>query len=119
MLQVRDNGYGIAPEDRDTACVRHHTSKIRAYADIATCRSLGFRGEALASAAELSTGMTFTTRVEGERVATVCEVARNGSVQGRRTIGAPVGTTVKATGFLKKLPVRREVSSHHTSLAQG
>jgi DNA mismatch repair protein MutL len=107
-IQVKDNGFGIASVDRDSVCLRHCTSKLHNFEDVHRVRTLGFRGEALASAAELSERMVFTTRVEGEPVAQVCEVGRDGKMKEKRTVGAPVGTTVRVEGFLKKLPVRRE-----------
>ncbi|RPB14312.1 hypothetical protein P167DRAFT_552562 [Morchella conica CCBAS932] len=109
ILQVKDNGHGIPPADRGAMAVRHCTSKIRDFSDIANCRTLGFRGEALASAAEMAgEGMMITTRVEGEKVAVCCSVDKTGAVVGRRPVGAAVGTTVRVEGFLKGLPVRRE-----------
>ena len=84
VIQVRDNGHGIVSEDRDLVCKRNCTSKIRGYDDLkeAGSRWLGFRGQALASAAELSGALTLTTRVEGEDVATCLNIARNGEIQG-------------------------------------
>ena len=70
-IQVKDNGYGIAREDRSVVCKRHCTSKIRSLEDLERLggRSLGFRGEALASAVEMSGGLTLITRVDGEETA--------------------------------------------------
>lgn len=84
VIQLRDNGHGIAPEDRSLVCRRYCTSKIRDISDITGIggTSLGFRGEALASASELSGGLTVTTRVDGEDVAVALKIARNGEVAG-------------------------------------
>ncbi len=84
VIQVRDNGHGIVPEDRAMVCRRYCTSKIRHYSDLKDIggKWLGFRGEALASAAELSGTLTLTTRVEGEDVATALRVAKSGEVEG-------------------------------------
>lgn len=109
-IHVRDNGHGIVSEDRATMCQRHYTSKIRAYEDIATVTSLGFRGEALASAAEMADKMTITTRVEGEVVGAALDIAKDGTIKDEKSVSTPIGTSIKVTGFLKKLPVRREVS---------
>ena len=70
-IQVKDNGRGIATEDRSIICSRSCTSKIRTLDDLENIggRSLGFRGEALASAVEMSGGLRITTRVEGEEAA--------------------------------------------------
>ncbi len=70
-IQVRDNGHGIAPEDRPMACRRYCTSKIRDFADITVLggTSMGFRGEALNSIAALSGTLLVVTRVESESTA--------------------------------------------------
>jgi DNA mismatch repair protein MutL len=108
-IQVKDNGHGIPEEDRDAMALRYCTSKIRDFGDIQDCRSLGFRGEALASAAELAGGLVITTRVDGEKIAMSCTCDRAGRVVARKPVSAPVGTTVRITDFFKYLPVRREV----------
>lgn len=71
IIQVKDNGAGIGVEDRQLLCKRNHTSKIRTIEELADLggSSLGFRGEALASIAEMSESVLFTTRVDGESVA--------------------------------------------------
>lgn len=83
VIQVRDNGRGVAPEDRVLLCRPNCTSKIRSYDELKDIggRSLGFRGQALASAAELSGCLSVTTRVEGEQVAECLKSARNGEIQ--------------------------------------
>jgi DNA mismatch repair ATPase MutL len=67
-IQVKDNGTGIGVEDRQLLCKRGCTSKIRTIEDLASIGGtfLGFRGEALASVAELSGAVIITTRIEGE-----------------------------------------------------
>ena len=83
IIQVRDNGYGIAPADRALACKSHCTSKITSFDDIATLggHSLGFRGEALASAAAMSGFLSVSTRVEGEDTAVILRIGRKGDVE--------------------------------------
>ena len=53
-IRITDNGKGILPEDMEIAFERHATSKIRQADDLATVKSMGFRGEALASVASIS-----------------------------------------------------------------
>lgn len=71
-IRVRDNGSGIDPADRHMLCKRHHTSKIQSLQDLEVLggQSLGFRGEALASATEMASTLIVCTRVKGENSAT-------------------------------------------------
>ena len=84
VIQVRDNGHGIAPEDRAMICHRHCTSKIRRFEDLKEVggKSLGFRGEALASMAEMSGDLGIFTRVEGEPAAVLLKVGKTGDIKG-------------------------------------
>lgn len=115
-IQVRDNGHGIPPQDRPLVARRYCTSKLTDADDLASIggSSLGFRGEALASAAEMSSGMTITTRVEGEQVATSLKINQQGEVAAQVRASTQVGTTVKITDFIKSNPVRRQVALKHT-----
>lgn len=111
VIQVKDNGHGIPPQDRPLVARRYCTSKITGTEDLRSIggSSLGFRGEALASAAELSGGMTITTRVEGEQVATLLKISQQGEVVGQERASTPIGTTARVTDFIKANPVRRQV----------
>jgi DNA mismatch repair protein MutL len=115
-IQVRDNGHGIPPQDRPLVARRYCTSKLTNADELESIggSSLGFRGEALASAAEMSGGMTVTTRVEGEQVATTLKIDQQGGVAGQERASTAVGTTVKITDFIKSNPVRRQVALKHT-----
>lgn len=83
IIQVKDNGHGIAPIDRPLVCKRHCTSKIKSLDDLAKIggASLGFRGEALASAVEMSGGVLITTRILGEATAVSLKVSQEGEVE--------------------------------------
>lgn len=82
IIRVTDNGHGIAPIDRPLVCKRYCTSKINDLDDLAIIggTSLGFRGEALASAVELSGALTVTTRIVGEATAVSLKLGQNGEV---------------------------------------
>ena len=116
MIQVRDNGHGIPPQDRPLVARRYCTSKLTDADDLASIggSSLGFRGEALTSAAEMSGGMTVTTRVEGEQVATSLKINQQGEVVAQERASTTIGTTVKITDFIRSNPVRRQVALKHT-----
>jgi DNA mismatch repair ATPase MutL len=82
ILRVSDNGHGIAPADRHLIGRRYCTSKITTFDDLNNIggSSLGFLGEALASACDMSSGVAITTRVESEVVATVIQLDRQGKI---------------------------------------
>lgn len=82
IIQVKDNGGGIGVEDRQLLCKRGFTSKIRTLEDLSQLGGtfLGFRGEALASVAELSDGVTITTRIDGETVGTLLKYDSSGKL---------------------------------------
>lgn len=83
IIQVKDNGHGIFPDDRSLVCKRYYTSKIRGLEDLEIIggKFLGFRGEALASAAEMSGAMIVSTRIDGEATAVSLAVNRKGEVE--------------------------------------
>lgn len=109
-IEVRDNGHGIPQEDLDALGRRGHTSKLRSFDELKAIGgiSLGFRGEALASAVQLGL-VTVTTKTEGEPVATAVQLKTIGGIAKQSRISHPVGTTVSVTKFLHSLPVRRQV----------
>lgn len=78
VIQVKDNGFGIGPDDRKLICKRSHTSKIETLEDLHCVggTSLGFRGEALWSIVESSKAVFITTRTEGEIVGECLEYSR-------------------------------------------
>ena len=131
VIQLKDSGHGISPEDQQYVCKRAFTSKIQTLDDLKNVggSSLGFRGEALASVAELSGVLAVTTRVKSEVAGRCSKYGRNGELTGyadlasflacvpflifhRRTqrTSHPVGTTVRITDFLKHIPVRRQTA---------
>ncbi|KAJ5593368.1 hypothetical protein N7537_010272 [Penicillium hordei] len=112
IIQLKDNGHGISPEDQQYVCKRAFTSKIQTLDDLKNIggSSLGFRGEALASAAEMSGVFAVTTRVESEVAGRCSKYGRNGELIGTQRTSHPVGTTVRITDFLKHIPVRRQTA---------
>ncbi|KAF2085675.1 hypothetical protein K490DRAFT_11482, partial [Saccharata proteae CBS 121410] len=116
LIQVRDNGHGIMREDRAMICRRYCTSKIREFEDLKDLggKWLGFRGEAMASLAETSGGVSITTRVEGEDVAELLKVGRNGEIEAQEKASHPVGTTVRAIDFFSAFPVRKQAALKHS-----
>ncbi|KAL1651247.1 hypothetical protein SLS58_000586 [Diplodia intermedia] len=118
VVSVRDNGRSVPPvgDARRLLGRRHCTSKLREYGEVLEDvgrRTLGFRGEALASLAEVCEKVEVTVRCEGERMGEVLRLGKQGGggvVEAPRKIGAPVGTTVRAEGFFERWPVRRQAA---------
>ncbi|KAK6332764.1 hypothetical protein TWF696_002786 [Orbilia brochopaga] len=106
-IQVKDNGGGIDPADRPLMAKPHCTSKISTFDDLLDVATLGFRGEALASLATVSGGLTITTRVKNESIAVACEIARDGSLKTISPVSAPIGCAVKVTNLFANFPVRK------------
>ncbi|KAF6833766.1 DNA mismatch repair [Colletotrichum plurivorum] len=105
-IQVRDNGKGISPGDYDALGRRAHTSKLRTFEEL-QCRggrTLGFRGDALASANTLSV-LTITTRTDEDLVANQLTLnPSGGGLSTRKPVSAPVGTTIDATDLFSGFP---------------
>lgn len=82
LIQAKDNGHGIPSEDHAFVCRRTFTSKIQTLDDLRRVggKSLGFRGQALASAAEISGAVNIFTRAESESVGTCIKYGRNGEL---------------------------------------
>lgn len=82
IIQVKDNGCGISPDDRKHIGKRSHTSKIETLEDLHCVggNSLGFRGEALWSIGELSRTVLVTTRTHGEVVGETFDYAGSGNL---------------------------------------
>lgn len=80
VIQVKDNGHGIPTEDHANVCKHTFTSKIRTAEDLRNVggSSLGFRGEALASVAEMSGGITVTTSVASNVTGSCIKYQRDG-----------------------------------------
>ncbi|KAI9680158.1 MAG: hypothetical protein M1829_001395 [Trizodia sp. TS-e1964] len=113
LLQVKDDGHGFSPDDRSAIGKRGWTSKIRDLDDLQHIGQrglLGFRGQALASCAEMARTMTVLTKVEGEPTGVALNIGKCGTIEMAGRVAHPVGTTVRVAGFLSDIPVRRQVA---------
>ncbi|MDK2890491.1 MAG: mismatch repair protein MutL [Methanoculleus sp.] len=117
-IRVTDNGEGMTPEEAVLAFHPHATSKIRDIADLSTIRTLGFRGEALASIAAVAE-VTIITRPRGAgALAGTRLVIRGAEVVEKSEVGAPEGTTVVVERLFYNTPARRKfLKSRNTELA--
>jgi DNA mismatch repair protein MutL len=105
LIQVIDNGQGMSETDARMAFERHATSKIKNIDDLFHIRTMGFRGEALASIAAVSQVELKTRRAENE-VGTCIEI-ENSAVVKQEPIAAPVGTTLSMKNLFFNVPARR------------
>ena len=103
-IVVADDGTGIAADDLGLAVERHATSKIAVARDIAGVRTLGFRGEALASIAAVSE-LRLTTRSRGSTGGASLHV-RNGEVLSRAAAASGPGTRVEVCELFAASPAR-------------
>ncbi len=104
LIQVADDGSGIQPQEIETAFLRHATSKLTSVDDLQAIRSLGFRGEALASIAAVS-HLTVVSRAGDQSVGTRL-ILEGGYKSGRETVGAPQGTVIAVTNIFYNVPAR-------------
>jgi DNA mismatch repair protein MutL len=106
MIRVADNGGGIAMEELPLAVASHATSKIRSADDLFSVGTLGFRGEALASIAEVSR-LTIRSRRADTGSGAELEVI-GGAVQPVAPVGCPIGTTIEVRNLFFNTPVRHK-----------
>jgi DNA mismatch repair protein MutL len=104
LIEVVDDGQGMSATDLPLAFRRHATSKIQSLDDLRTIRTLGFRGEALASVAAVARVETVSRpRDGGEGHRVTIEAGRQLSAG---PSGAPPGTRVSVSGLFFNTPAR-------------
>ncbi|QLK85911.1 DNA mismatch repair endonuclease MutL [Staphylococcus sp. 17KM0847] len=115
-IRVVDNGSGIAEEDLSLVFHRHATSKLYDDDDLFHIRTLGFRGEALASIASVAkvTLQTSTDGIDGFEV-----YAEEGEILTQKPAKARQGTDIKVTDLFYNTPARlKYIKSLHTELGK-
>ncbi len=105
-MRVADNGCGIEPEDLPTAIRRHATSKIKEARDLDGIITLGFRGEALAAIAAVST-LRIISKTKDADVGAMLS-AKNGVIDGVSERACADGTTVIVEDLFSNVPARRK-----------
>jgi DNA mismatch repair protein MutL len=104
LIRVTDNGSGIAEDDVEISFERHATSKIRKPEDLESITSMGFRGEALASIAAVSSVVMLTRTANS--VQGISVEIRGGRIVSKKPAGCPVGTSVTVRELFFNTPAR-------------
>lgn len=105
-IRIADNGDGIEKSQITKAFSRHATSKLRTISDLDRITSLGFRGEALASIANISQMECVTKTAESDFAYRF--TVEKGVVSHGEPVGAPVGTTMIVRDIFYNTPVRKK-----------
>ncbi len=105
LLQVIDNGSGMSETDARLSIERHATSKIRKAEDLFTLRTMGFRGEALASIAAIAQ-VEMKTRLENQELGTLL-VVEGSEVKKQELVACEGGTNICVKNLFYNIPARR------------
>ncbi len=105
-IKVSDNGSGFSEDDLELAFLRHSTSKLQVIEDLEKIRTLGFRGEALASISNISKIKLMTKREED--LAGNSLIIENGKILKKNKVGMPKGTTFIINDVFYNTPVRKK-----------
>ncbi|MDD4136512.1 MAG: DNA mismatch repair endonuclease MutL, partial [Methanoregula sp.] len=117
-VRITDDGIGMSPADALLAFTPHATSKIATLDDLDTVRTLGFRGEALASIAAVARVTLVTRPRDDDLVAGTKIVIAGGEVLENVPAGAPAGTSILVEDLFYNTPARKKFQkSRQTELA--
>jgi DNA mismatch repair protein MutL len=105
LIQVIDNGKGMSTIDARMCFERHATSKIKAAEDLFNIRTMGFRGEALASIAAVAQ-VELKTKREADELATVIRI-EGSSLKDQEFEQGPAGSSLAIKNLFFNVPARR------------
>lgn len=112
LIQVTDNGCGMSERDARMCFERHATSKIQKADDLLAIRTMGFRGEALASIASIAQVELKTKRHEDEVGTSI--LIEGTEFKGQSPVNCPNGTTVCVKNLFFNVPARRNFLKSNT-----
>ncbi|OQD82953.1 hypothetical protein PENANT_c019G05209 [Penicillium antarcticum] len=107
LVEVQDNGSGIASENYENVALKHYTSKLSTYDDLASLNTFGFRGEAISSLCALSDFHVITAQANQVPRANRLDFEQSGKLRKTQIVAGQKGTTASVEGIFKRLPVRR------------
>ncbi len=105
-IQVIDDGCGMSVTDARMCFERHATSKIRSAGDLFAIRTLGFRGEALASVASIAQ-VTLLSRKPDQELGTALVISGS-AVESQETVACNSGTSFTVKNLFYNVPARRK-----------
>lgn len=105
LIHIVDNGSGMSERDARMSFERHATSKIKQANDLFAIRTLGFRGEALASIAAIAQ-VEMKTRRHDDELGTLVEV-EGSRVKNQANCSCPAGTSIQVKNLFFNVPARR------------
>ena len=105
LIQIVDNGEGMSEQDASLSFRRHATSKIRSMADLEGIKTLGFRGEALASVAAVAQ-IELKTRSDSDDLATTIRIEGD-EVKEKSKSALERGTSITVRNLFYNTPARR------------
>ena len=105
LIQVVDNGMGMSETDARMSLERHATSKIKNTEDLFAIKTMGFRGEALASIAAVSQ-LQITTKQAGSELGTSINIEAS-EIKGQEPVAGNTGTSVTVKNLFYNVPARR------------
>ena len=106
LIQIIDDGCGMSPTDAALSFARHSTSKIRQASDLFAIRTLGFRGEALASIAAVAEVSLKTRRHEDELGSEI--LIKASRLESQESIACPPGSNFMVKNLFYNVPARRK-----------
>lgn len=113
LVQITDNGCGMSPTDARMSFERHATSKITSANDLFNIRTMGFRGEALASIAAIADVELRTKKVEDE-VGTFIHIVGSEVIQ-QEPVACSNGTSFQIKNLFFNVPARRKFLKGNTT----
>jgi DNA mismatch repair protein MutL len=113
LVQVIDNGKGMSETDARMSFERHATSKIKNIDDLFHIKTMGFRGEALASIAGVAQ-VELKTKKAGEAVGTYIEI-ENSTVKSQEPVATDEGTNISMKNLFFNVPARRNFLKSNAS----
>ncbi len=105
LIQVIDNGKGMSPTDARMSFERHATSKIKSIEDLFTIRTMGFRGEALASIAAVTQVELKTRQASGDAGTRI--LIEGSEVKVQEPCAVNPGTNIMVKNLFYNVPARR------------